>query len=334
MALVGWLIIRFIGRRLRDVNDVWRLFAIAAAGATTAGVLIASTYAVLLDLYFRTTFGLVVPSHAASVLLLVPLALLGLRSRGRTLGVRRVELLAQCVTLATATLLTLAPGHLTLGFAPLPVLVWAAVRFNAWVVVVEQLIFAVAISLLTQLGSGPFADIVNTTAAASSTRYAQLYLICVVLIGLPLAMAMQQRERAVARLQRERADVPAQLHRVADPDRPGPREHGEARFADCNQATTELLRRPVEDLAGPAGGGLAGVRRAVRGHRGDDRRSATGLDRPGRRGRPAADPARGDPVAARGRRGAAPPSRCTWSTSPSPSSSRSASRPSATTPAR
>ena len=33
VALVGWLVMRFLGGRLRDVNDVWRLFAIAAVGA-------------------------------------------------------------------------------------------------------------------------------------------------------------------------------------------------------------------------------------------------------------------------------------------------------------
>ena len=129
-------------------------------------------------------------------------------------------------------------------------LVWAAIRFNAWVVVVEQLIFAVAISLLTQLGSGPFEDIVNTTAAASSTRYAQLYLICVVLIGLPLAMAMQQRERAVARLSASERMFRRNFTESRIPIALVTLEHGEARFADCNPATTELLRRPVEDLLG------------------------------------------------------------------------------------
>ncbi len=334
VALVGWLIIRFIGRRLRDVNDVWRLFAIAAAGAITAGVLIASTYAVLLDLSFRTTFGLVVPSHAASMLLLAPLALLGLRSRGRTLGVRRIELLAQCVTLATATLLTLAPGHLTLGFAPLPVLVWAAVRFNAWVVVVEQVIFAVAISLLTQLGSGPFEDIVNTTAAASSTRYAQLYLICVVLIGLPLAMAMQQRERAVARLsasermfRRNFTESRIPIALVTLRARRGP-------LRRLQPGHHRAAPPPGRGSPGPAGVGLLDSEELLEALRGDDHRFGTGLDRPGRRGRTATETARGDPLAPRDRRGERLPVAAHGRRHRARSSSRNASRPSATTPGR
>ena len=187
------------------------------------------------------------PSHGAAVLLLTPLALLGSR-QAAPVGVHRVEFSAQCSTLATATLLTLAPGHMTLGFAPLPVIVWAAFRFNAWIVVMEQVIFAVAVSLLTQLGRGPFADLVGS--AASNTRYAQLYLICVVLIGLPLAIAMQQREHAVAAWL-ERAHVPPQLHRLTDPDRllvTACRDrHGSPR---PTLATAVLLGRPPEELVG------------------------------------------------------------------------------------
>jgi len=250
VALVGWLAVRFLQGRLRDVNDVWRLFAIAGVGAITAGVLIAATYAALLDASFGPTLGLVVPSHAASVLLLAPLALLSHRAWSRAWATRQVELVAQVLTLATATLLTLAPGHLTLGFAPLPVLVWAAVRFSPWVVVIEQVVFAVAISLLTQLGGGPFQDIVNTTAAASSTRYAQLYLICVVLIGLPLAIAMEQRERAVGRLVASERMFRRNFTESRIPIALLVCEQDEPRFADCNAATAELLHHPVEELVG------------------------------------------------------------------------------------
>ncbi|MET0838347.1 MAG: PAS domain S-box protein [Marmoricola sp.] len=245
-VVVAALISRYIGRRMRDVQEVWRLFAITTLGAFVAGVLISLIY-LALDADFWNTFSLVVPSHAASVLLLAPLALVGRRAR-RAVPVRRVELVAQCLTLTTATLLTLAPGHLTLGFAPLPVLVWAAVRFSAWTVVVEQIAFAVAISLLTQLGSGPFTDLVG--GAASSTRYAQLYLICVVLIGLPLAIAMQQRERAVARLSSSERMFRRNFTASRIPIALLVCEQGQARFAEANLATAELLGRPAEELAG------------------------------------------------------------------------------------
>jgi PAS domain S-box-containing protein len=251
VALVGWLVVRFLGGRLRDVNDVWRLFVIATVGAVVGGVLVSLTYAAMIEgSSFRTTLGLVVPSHGASVMLLAPLAMLSHRSWSRAWTQRRVELVAQGLTLATATLLTLAPGHLTLGFAPLPVLVWAAVRFSPWVVVIEQILFAVAISLLTQLGGGPFADIVNTSAAASSTRYAQLYIICVVLIGLPLAIAMEQRERAVARLVTSERMFRRNFTESRIPIALLVFEQDEARIGDCNQATAVLLHRSVDELVG------------------------------------------------------------------------------------
>ena len=132
-------------------------------------------------------------------------------------------------------------------------LVWAAVRFSPWVVVIEQILFAMAISLLTQLGGGPFADIVNTTAAASSTRYAQLYLICVVLIGLPLAIAMEQRERAVARLVTSERMFRRNFTESRIPIALLVFEQDEARIGDCNQATAVLLHRPVDELVGRPG---------------------------------------------------------------------------------
>ena len=305
VALVGWLVMRFLGGRLRDVNDVWRLFGIATVGAVVGGVLVSLTYAATIEgSSFRTTLGLVVPSHGASVMLLAPLAMLSHKSWSRAWTQRRVELVAQCLTLATATLLTLAPGHLTLGFAPLPVLVWAAVRFSPWVVVIEQIIFAVAISLLTQLGGGPFADIVNTSAAASSTRYAQLYIICVVLIGLPLAIAMEQRERAVARLITSERMFRRNFTESRIPIALLVFEQDEARIGDCNQATAVLLHRSVDELVGrPVAALLESTELldAVAAMSGGD---ADGVDRPRGRGRPAAHEVGDDLVAARERRGA------------------------------
>ena len=157
-----------------------------------------------------------VPSHGASVLLLAPLALVGRRAH-RAVPVHGVELVAQCLTLTTATLLTLAPGHLTLGFAPLPVLVWAAVRFSAWTVVVEQVVFAFAISLLTQLGSGPFTDLRRRCREQHPLRAALPHL------RGPDRPAPGHRDAAARAGRRpaqlQRAHVPPQLHRLADPDR-------------------------------------------------------------------------------------------------------------------
>ena len=107
----------------------------------------------------------------------------------------RVELAAQVLLLAAATAARLRPGpDLTLGFAPLPLLVWAAVRFDERVV-------AARAGRLRRGGHpghrrrvGALQRLVGARRRRS-TQLAQLYLICVVLIGLPLVKAMRERER-------------------------------------------------------------------------------------------------------------------------------------------
>ncbi len=255
VLLVAVLVGRVIGRRMRDVVDVWWLFAIAITGALVGGALIALVYALLLDAGFWRTFGLVVPSHGTAVLLLAPLALLGLRSHDRGWVTSPVELTAQVAALAAATMVTLAPGYLTLGFAPLPVLVWAAVRFSPRIVVAEQIVFAVAVSLLTQLGSGVFSDL--SGGPAGSTRYAQLYLACVVLIGVPLAVAMEQRDRALTRLGASERVFRRNFTETRVPIALVTCAPGQAHFAECNAAAVTLLDRPVEQLVGaPAASAL------------------------------------------------------------------------------
>ena len=222
------------------------------------------------------------------------------------LGARRVELVAQCLTLATATLLTLAPGHLTLGFAPLP----GARVGGRPVQPVGRRRRAdrsspSPISLLTQLGGGPFSDIVEHARPEQH----------------PLRPALPHLRRA---------DRPAAGHRdgaararsgaaasrasgcsgATSPSR-GSRsrsstcEQGEARFGDCNRPRPSLLRRPVGRAGRPTRRRLARVRRPPRRPRGAERRRGRlRVDRPRRRGRPAAHAAGGDPVVARARRGA------------------------------
>ena len=196
--VVAILVRRYVGRRIVDVADVWRLFGIATVGALVAATGISLVYDRFLDTSFWSTLGLTLPSHAASVMLLSPVALLAIR-RPQPNTVRTIELTAQACMLLAATMVTFGAAHLTLGFAPLPVIVWAAVRFSKWVVVIEQILYATAVTLLTQFGWGPFSPLVEADAGLS-TQHAQLYLICLVLIGLPLVTAMDQRDKALVRL--------------------------------------------------------------------------------------------------------------------------------------
>ncbi len=247
--LVSVLVTRFVGRRMRDVVDVWVLFAIAAGGSLVAATGIAITSTTLLGGSFWSTLLVTAPSHACSVMLLTPVALtswLHLRTR-----IQSVELAVQATLLFILTLVAFGPSQdITVGFAPLPLLVWAAVRFDVRVVVLEQVLFATLVTLYTRVGWGPFNHGVDAQAPGSSTQAAQLYLICVVLIGLPLAKAMSQRARALEQLRTSERTFRRNFTESRVPVAIVSRTAGELSFTECNDATVELLGRSSGDLAG------------------------------------------------------------------------------------
>jgi PAS domain S-box-containing protein len=245
--VVAALVVRYIGPRLVDVHDVWKLFGIATAGAAVAATTVALVYHFLLDTSFWATVWLTLPAHAASVILLAPIALLSRRSHRTPNPPRRVELAAQVSLLITATLLTFAAAEVTLGFAPLPVVVWAAVRFSEWVVTFEQIAFATAITLVTQYGSGPFSPI--GTDAGNSTQHAQLYLICLVLIGLPLATAMRRHDDALTKVLASERTFRRNFTESRVPVAIINREHDQLYFGECNDATVDLLHQSARNLA-------------------------------------------------------------------------------------
>jgi len=243
------LVTRFVGRRLDDVQDVWRLFVIAASGALVAATGVSLVYWGLLEMPFWSTLGLTLPSHAASVIMLAPVALLSRRSSRTPQASRAIEMGGQVALLLAATLVTFAAAHLTLGFAPLPVIVWAAVRFSEWVVVLEQIAYATAVTLFTQYGSGPFAQTLDG-ARGTSTSHAQLYLICLVLIGLPLAKAMRQHDEALTKVLASERTFRRNFTESRVPVAILTRKHDDLFFAECNDATVDLLHLSSVDLAG------------------------------------------------------------------------------------
>lgn len=248
IVVVVLLIERFLGSRMSAVHDVWRLFGIAAVGGGVAATGIALAYWLFLNGEFWRTFSLTLPSHAASVMLLTPLALLARGHRPAT-RTHRVELVAQMAVLATATLITIAAGQLTLGFAPLPVIVWAAVRFEERVVVVEQIVYATVVTGFTQLGRGPFTPLANVDPS-HGTQHAQLYLICLVLIGLPLAKAMHQRSDALSKVLASERTFRRQFTESRVPIVLLRHQHDELLITESNEAATDLLGKPSQELAG------------------------------------------------------------------------------------
>ncbi|MFL6024868.1 MAG: ATP-binding protein [Marmoricola sp.] len=190
-----------MGRQMRAVADLGWLLVISLVGAGIAALGIAITAATKLDGHFWHTLGATTSSHWASVIMFAPLGLLPPRRGTVPLGLLGV----QVALLLGAVLLAFGPDqHLSVGFAPLPFLVWAGVAFGFRVVAFEQLAVAILVTSATLAGWGPFSD-----PDEQGSQLAQLYLICLALTGLPLALAVRQQKLATAgaRLEKQRTEA-------------------------------------------------------------------------------------------------------------------------------
>ncbi len=189
--------------RLESPDDFFRLVAACVLGAATVGVGIALSVAATggdgLDAGLTVT-----PSHLASTLVIVPLALVW---HERATAPQRAELVLQSLLLTGATVLVFGPEQpLSLAFLPLPLLVWAGLRFGTPVVSGQLLAVGILTTLLTARGGGPFAvgaraDSIDPAVAGALV---QTYLVCAALMSLPLAIAVSQRALLLSRLTQER----------------------------------------------------------------------------------------------------------------------------------
>ena len=240
--------------RLADLRDLLRLVVGTVLGAGTIALLLLAAAGPLglgvPTAVSRTVF----TSHAAAVLLIVPAMLLpgrGLRAQAapRGLSTVGVELMVQVVVTGLATAAVFASDDvLSLTFVPLVPLVWAALRLGPRVTAVELVVFATTVTVLTQQGTGPFArDALGQVAAAG---IAQAYLACTVLLTLPLAVLLHERNRLLDSVQSER-----QLFRASFTDSlVGQLLLRQGRdglwVAEANQTASALLDRSADDLTG------------------------------------------------------------------------------------
>jgi PAS domain S-box-containing protein len=168
-----------------------------------------------------------------------PLGLLPARRGRLPLG----RLAIQVALLLGAVLIAFGPDQkLTLGFAPLPFLIWAGVAFGFRVVAFEQLAVAILVTSATLAGWGPFSD-----PNENGSQLAQLYLICLALTGLPLALAVRQQKlaTAAARLEKQRTEavVDSSTTPILVTDESGT-------ILSVNPATTELTGFTAAELVG------------------------------------------------------------------------------------
>jgi PAS domain S-box-containing protein len=200
--MTPWLLLRLMTRRgdhpqLLSVEELGRFVratfvATGAAGLVAGlGVQLASGQDLLI------TWGAFAGSHATAVLLLVPCALVLPAATARP---RPAELAAQLVALAAALFMVFTPERLLpLGLLPLPVLLWAAVRFPARWVAAELVLAGVVSTTLTTAGRGPYAAVVDAGLPSEMIGVLlQAALLVYVLGTLPLTLLVHQQRSALS----------------------------------------------------------------------------------------------------------------------------------------
>ena len=195
----------FLRRRRDEVPDLTsldqfvQLVVAAVLGAVTIATIASFGAAVFDNGNFVGTWRSVACSHAASVIVIVPVAMARHRPAPR-LG---WELPVQILALLTVTLAVFSPHQsLSLTFVPLPFLLWGALRFDVRIAAWELVGFGIATTLLTSRGFGPFGYDFGRGAldAVEVGTLVQAYLLAAALMSLPLAITIDQRRRLLERV--------------------------------------------------------------------------------------------------------------------------------------
>lgn len=201
-AVEAWMVAAVIdpdrkSAPLDSLPRVGRFVIGVVAGAVTIG-LIAGLAAWLLDGGdIIGTFLRIVPSHASAVLVVVPVALV--RRRRLDPG-RRGERAVQALVLGATLCVVFWPGQvLPLAFLPLPLLIWAALRFGMQLVTWELFGTALIASFFTGAGGGPF-PYAAAGDPAVTTILVQIFLIVYASSILFTAAGRIERERLVEQL--------------------------------------------------------------------------------------------------------------------------------------
>ncbi len=197
----------FLGRRrteppeLAGIDVFLRLVVASVLGGLTQATIAAAGIAVLADGSFPLTLRSLALSHAASILVVLPIVLAPpLRRGGRW---ARWDLPVQLVALAATTAYIFGSDQTrSLEFLALPLLIWAALRFDIAVVAYELAGFAVAVILTSSAGRGPFGfDFERGQVGALGLgAILQAFIVSSAVMALPLAIGIEQNRRLLRRL--------------------------------------------------------------------------------------------------------------------------------------
>ena len=235
-------------------EDFRRLLVVGVGTGLGIGAVGALVVAVMTDGDPWSTARSVAASHSAALLAVVPVFLRSTPARD-VLDRRRTAVVAQLILTAVVSTLVFSPGQaLPLTFLVVPLVVWGAavlpVRWLTW----QILAVSTGVTLMTSKAGGPFGAPVSIDAQMRGAMV-QLFIVTLVVVALPLAIAVQQRRtaldearRAASALRRERELTSAVLNSATDTAIIGTDPDGVITYA--NPGAESLLRRSASGLVG------------------------------------------------------------------------------------
>jgi PAS domain S-box-containing protein len=245
VVVVCWGTRRIIGRHLHGLTDLAWLVAVSFAGALVAAFGVALTAQLLLGGEFARTMLVTTGSHWASVIVIAPTGLLPRRTVRRP---QTAPVVLHALLLAGAVLFAFGPSNeLAMAFAPLPLVIWAGVAFGSRVVVIEQVVMACAVTILTVRGYGPFVSDLHPAGTTASNLVTQLYLVCLVITGLPLSLAVRQQLLANVAVRNEQRRTEAVIDSSTTPIMVA---DANGIMLSANPAVTRLTGFTTADLLG------------------------------------------------------------------------------------
>ena len=184
---------------LASLETLLRLVTAAVLGGVVIALIAATGVVLLTDGNFYLSARSIVFSHAASTLVIMPLAM-----APRVRRARRTwwELPLQLTALVGASAFSFAPSQtLSLEFLPLPMLIWAALRFDILIVSVELVAFSVLATTMTARADGPFGFDYARGALGpfGMGTLTQAYIVATAVMVLPLAIGVEQHRRLLER---------------------------------------------------------------------------------------------------------------------------------------
>lgn len=252
-ALLAALVLTEFGRvraALDSQRDVIRLIFASGVVGTLGAFGVATMSALVGPGYGVDIFVTLLPAHVASILVIVPLVLVWQQRLEFAAPLTWSLLTAGAVA---ATIFAFWPHQSpTLVPAPFAFLVWTAVQCGRKGIVWQLLLVAVTASVMGTHPDSPFASLGASAmnAPTGANALVQTYLVCVVLVALPLAVGTEESRRLVERveaaaalLKRNFTDsiVAMVLLRVQD---------GEPVIVDLNDTACTLLDGRRDELLG------------------------------------------------------------------------------------